>query len=110
MLYGNWVGKSIDWEILVDSMHHEDVNFKPPTRSNVIEADIDFDNNAGVVFFKHIFPSVEGHAKIIDKYLSNPAAEYYSTVQSHKIQFLCRQQRPRLESQAVLPYFDSSCN
>ena len=87
MLYGNGVSKSIDWEILASSMHHEDVNFKPPTRSNVIGADIDFDNNAGVVFFKHIFPSVEGHAKIIDKYLSNPAAEYYSLVWSHKIQF-----------------------
>jgi len=87
MLYGNGVGKSIDWEILASSMHHEDVNFKPPTRSNVIEADIDFDNNAGEIFIEHIFPSVEGHEKIINKYLSNPAAEYYSLVWSHKIQF-----------------------
>jgi hypothetical protein len=80
MLYGSGMGDSIDWEILANSIHHEDTNFKPPTSSNVIEADIDFDDNADKIFFEQIFPSVEGHATIIDKYLSNPAAEYYSMV------------------------------
>ena len=38
-------------------------------------------------FFQHIFPSVKGHGKIFDEYLSNPNAENHSTVMVEKIKF-----------------------
>ena len=38
-------------------------------------------------FFKYIFPSVEGHAHIIDEYLQDPRAEFYRTVSTSNIQF-----------------------
>jgi hypothetical protein len=50
---------------------------------------IDFDDDTKLVdiFFKHIFPSIEGHAKKLDKYLADPKAEFYETVIHDKITF-----------------------
>jgi hypothetical protein len=36
----------------------------------------------------YIFPSVEGHAAIIDKYFSDLRASYYPTIKDIKLAFL----------------------
>jgi hypothetical protein len=40
-----------------------------------------------LIFFKHIFPSIEGHINKLDKYLADPKAESYETVKHDKIKF-----------------------
>ena len=48
--------------------------------------DIDWDN-MNESFFDTVFPSVVGHGKIIDKYLSDPRADYHATVVRDNIHF-----------------------
>jgi hypothetical protein len=59
----------------------------PPTSSNVVNSSFNFDAPFEQNVFEHIFPSVEVHAAIIDKFLADPRATYYETVKSHKICF-----------------------
>jgi hypothetical protein len=76
-----------DWEILGDQEHHIDTNFTPATSSNIINSSFDFGAHLDQHFFEYIFPSAEGHAAIIDKYLADPRVSYYESIKSHKISF-----------------------
>ena len=87
MTYGKGEADCVDWQILGDMEYHYDTDFKPPMSSNVIKPVINFDKEFNAHFFEHIFPSVTGHATIIDKFLSDPRAPYYDTVKSHQIKF-----------------------
>ena len=40
-----------------------------------------------LTIFKHVFPEVSGHTKIIDDYLSNPKASYHQTCKNRKLTF-----------------------
>jgi hypothetical protein len=76
------------WEILSDADYITDDNFKPPDTANVIDPKFDFTtDDIAQNFFQYVFPSIVGHAKIIDKYLSNQHAPYFETVQNDKIVF-----------------------
>jgi len=87
MTYGSKEAEFIDWEILGDQEYHYDTIFRPPTSSNVVSSSFDFECSIQENFFEHVFPSVVGHAEIIDKFLSDPRATYHDTVQSHNILF-----------------------
>jgi len=88
MTYGKNPSECLQWEILGDQEHHIDNAFVPPTSSDVVNSCFDFEADMEKNFFDHIFPSVTGHAAIIDKYLADPRATYYETVKNHKITFL----------------------
>ena len=88
MTYGKNPSECLQWEILGDQEHHIDNAFVPPTSSDVVNSCFDFEADLEKNFFDHIFPSVTGHAAIIDKYLADPRATYYETVKNHKITFL----------------------
>ena len=87
MTYGSKEAEFIDWETLSDQEYHYDTIFRPPTSSNVVSSSFDFQCSIQENFFEHVFPSVVGHAEIIDKFLSDPRATYHDTVQSHNILF-----------------------
>ncbi len=42
--------------------------------------DLNKDTDSGYVCFAEFFPSVIGHAKIVDEYHADPRSPYYSTV------------------------------
>jgi hypothetical protein len=76
------------WETLGDTEHNINNEFKPPETENVINPDFDFSTeNLSKFFFQHVFPSTVGHAKIIDKYLSDKHVPYFETVKNDKIVF-----------------------
>jgi len=87
MHYGKRADKCFDQEILGDAEHHEGDDFKQPPSSNVVSPDFDFEKPMIKKFFLHVFLDVTGHAKIIDRYLSDNHAPYYKTVKADKIQF-----------------------
>jgi hypothetical protein len=87
MTYGNNENECFDWDILGDQEYHIDCDFKPPDTSKVISSCFNFETSIQEIFFEHIFPSVAGHAKIIDKFLANPRAPFHETVKNHKIVF-----------------------
>jgi hypothetical protein len=77
------------WETLGDTEHNINNEFKPPETENVINPDFDFSTeNLSKFFFQHVFPSTVGHAKIIDKYLSDKHAPYFETVKMIKLFFM----------------------
>ena len=51
-----------------------------------LEENIDW-TKLNASFFEHVFPSVKGHAALVDKYLSDLRAEYYRTVTQFEIKF-----------------------
>jgi hypothetical protein len=44
-------------------------------------------NNFKEIFFEHFFPSVKEHCKLMDEYLLDVRASYYTTVKDNKITF-----------------------
>ena len=58
----------------LDPHNQGDAAFNP-----ALDADIDLDAPLYKTFFDHIFPSVEGHAKIMDKIITNPNFARYGT-------------------------------
>ncbi len=88
MKYGEGPQDFLDWEILEDT-EHEDLcsDWSPPSEEQVVNELFDAKATLEDNFFKHAFPSIEGHGKIIDKFLANPLATYYTTVRGHKIRF-----------------------
>ena len=63
-------------------------NLEPIDATNCLEITQEIywtELNASI--FKYIFPSVEGHAHIIDEYLQDPRAEFYRTVSTSNIKF-----------------------
>jgi hypothetical protein len=69
---------------------NESIDWGVPDFENHMATDqINFDDDTKLVdiLFKHIFPSIKGHAKKLDKYLADPKAEFYETVKHDKIMF-----------------------
>jgi hypothetical protein len=58
-----------------------------PILPKAISSCFNFENSIQENFFEHIFPSVEGHAKIIDKFLADPRAPFHETVKNREIAF-----------------------
>ena len=77
----------IEWEVLGDQEHHRDTTFSPPTSSNVIHTNFKYEAPIEDNFFEHVFPSIVGHAKIIDKFLWDPCAPFHGTAVASKIRF-----------------------
>ncbi len=75
------------WEILGDGEHNVDQDFVPPASTNVVSNSFDYDEAKEDNFFQHVFPSIEGHGIILDKYLGDPRAPYHDTVKVEKIKF-----------------------
>jgi len=84
MFYGIGADDFINWEILRDAEHHIDTDFVPPSDTNVMK-DFDFEWPLIDNFFDPLFPSIKGHARIIDKYLSDSRASYPNTMKADKI-------------------------
>ena len=83
---GKEVG-SITWEILRDTEYlYDNDKIEFDEDSTCVMKELDWDNR-NEIFFEHIFPSIEGHGKIMDEYLSDGRAEFYKTVQTSKIKF-----------------------
>jgi len=87
--YGKGADDYIDWSILANGEHVTDLPLMPEPEVQYrkeIEWDAeDMDHNK--VFFEHFFPSIVGHAAIIDEYLLDPRCEYKLTVASQHIKF-----------------------
>ena len=83
---GKQVG-SITWEILRDTEYlydNDKIDFDDD--SAYIMKELNWDN-LNETFFEHIFPSIEGHAKILDEYLSDGRAKFHKTVYTSNIKF-----------------------
>ncbi len=88
MTYGAAPAESFSWDILRDDEHHIHSTFVPPASSNVVSEFFDFNKAKEDNFFEHVFPSILGHSKIIDKFMSdNRATYYYETARLDKIKF-----------------------
>ena len=88
MEYGENPGEFLDWEILGPT-EYENIceDWEPPTQSRVVKPGFNFEKAFDYNFFKHVFPTVVGHGKIIDKFLADSRATYHATVSGHKIKF-----------------------
>ena len=76
-------GDSIVWAIKESSDDVHLNHFEP--EAPVIDININdyFSDN----FFKHVFPSIHGHAKIVDTYLKDTRSTYFNTYRNRKFQF-----------------------
>jgi hypothetical protein len=92
--YGSGPEEYIKWEIMGDTEYigERDELLKVPERAE-FKRDIAYDPSNeeecdyNKVFFEEFFPSIEGHAKIMDDFLSNPISPYFATVKADKIKF-----------------------
>jgi hypothetical protein len=88
MRYGKEEGDRIVWKILQDSdsidLGMPDMDGDSQFKKNI---DLNEDTDLGDVFFTEFFPSIIGHAKIIDEYHADPRSPYYSTVNNDNIIF-----------------------
>ena len=89
--YGEEEKEFIKWTILKDT---EDITEDPlniPKEVNYtteIPWDPDVNkNDYNSIFFDHFFPSIKGHAKIIDDWLHDKKSPYYKTATEQNIQF-----------------------
>jgi hypothetical protein len=84
-------GNSLKWKILQDTeyLKQDDDRMKYPDGPTLLR-EIDFgsgDKSLADIFFDEFFPSIVGHALLMDKYLSDIRAGYHTTVMNKKIQF-----------------------
>jgi hypothetical protein len=86
MTYCSKEDEFIDWEILGDQEYYYDALFRPPNSANGISSSINFECSIQENFFEHVFPSVVGHAKIIDIFLVDPRTLYHETDPDWKVQ------------------------
>jgi len=84
---------SVDWQILPDGEHitHQNndnlIPFRCPDKL-VFKREIDFINRPlHEIFFNEFFPSLKGHAALIDEYHSSIKSDWYHTVKKEKITF-----------------------
>ena len=86
--YGKGDDEKIDWQILRDDEHVTDLPFNPsPDVQYKKNIDWSEDMDFNQVFFDDFFPSIVGHAAIIDDYLSDPRCKCRSTVAAQSIKF-----------------------
>ena len=88
MRYGKEEGDIIVWKILQDSdsidLGMPDMDGDSRFKRNI---DLNEDTDLGDVFFAEFFPSIIGHAKLIDEYHADPRSAYYSTTINDNIIF-----------------------
>ena len=78
---------TIKWEILGDGVDIVDDPMIYPTELP-LKKNIDFDSEPlAEIFFRDFFPSVEGHASLMDEYFENSNVPFGSTVAAEKIRF-----------------------
>ena len=92
MKYDNNPQEHIIWEILADKEYVSEVENDPTTKPHT--ADIpklsheDMETSElNKTFFKHFFPETNGHAAIIDEYLSSNHASHHETYVTDCIKF-----------------------
>lgn len=92
--YGEGDNEYIEWTILKDGEEiSEDIMQHPQQSSSPFNVDIPWLPETSKVdyfdaFFKHFFPSLEGKAAVLDKYLSNPRCSGHSKYWlSEKVRF-----------------------
>jgi hypothetical protein len=89
MKYGEMDDDAVNWKILRDTEHitkDEDPLTYPDELD--IQHDIDFDDeHLETILFRDFFPSILGHAKLMDEYLADPRAKYFATVRNGRIKF-----------------------
>jgi hypothetical protein len=82
-------GNSLKWKIFQDKEYitkAEDPMVYPD--GPVLLRDIGFDTKGlSDIFFDEFFPSVDGHARLMDEYLQDPRASYNTTVINDKVKF-----------------------
>jgi hypothetical protein len=89
--YGEGDDEHVKWTILKDTEHITDDPMDIPD-SVEFKKEIDWgpdpDNmDYNKTFFDHFFPSIQGHAKLIDKFHADPRSPYFHTVRDENIQF-----------------------
>jgi hypothetical protein len=78
------------WTILQDGEHirkEEDPMIYPDELEVNSNIDFDDDQNLSEILFREFMPSIEGHAILMDEYLSDTRAAYYATTQQRSIKF-----------------------
>jgi hypothetical protein len=92
--YGPDNDEIIKWQILEDGCHiGPDEDFLVVPEASAFKKAIAFDPadpdscDYNKVFFDDFFPSIEGHARLMDEFYSDPSSPYYATVQADKIKF-----------------------
>lgn len=79
----------INWTILGDTEYitPDEDPLTYPDELDVLK-EVDFENKSlSDIFFEYFFPSVVGHAKLMDEFLSDARASYYPTAKSSYIKF-----------------------
>ena len=81
-------GKSIEWKIYGDNEYIKETDdpLQYPQEAKY-QKDIDPDRPFDETFFSHFFPSVTGHAKVIDEFLSDARCSMRTTVINENIKF-----------------------
>ena len=98
LAYGKDDEHVVQWKILADTEYvdddddpmknyGEDVQLKKVFAFDNDIDDEDSNSTLAATFFKDFFPTVTGHAKRMDKFLSNPLAPMHDTVVNDKIVF-----------------------
>ncbi len=81
----------INWKILADGEHITEDPLDVPNSVDYVSADEDNelsdDTDLNDLFFEQFFPSVVGHAKIIDEFHADHRSPFHSTVTNDKIKF-----------------------
>ena len=81
----------VDWKILGDDEHiTEDPISIPCTvayTSPAKDYELDDMTDLNKLFFDEFFPSVVGHAKVIDDFHADPRSPFYTTVMNDHITF-----------------------
>lgn len=90
--YGEGNADFIPWTILEEGKEIVQDVMQHPTTSSVFNIDIPWSpsingNDYFTIFFEHFFPSLEGKAAVIDKYLSDERCSAYTYVKHDKIIF-----------------------
>ena len=87
MQWGKNETDKIEWRILMDSEHMDIGNLVVPSSPSIKELNVLYDCSMVENFLALVFPSIAGHAKLIDKFHSNPRSSMYVTVKCEKIMF-----------------------
>jgi hypothetical protein len=88
--FGNKEGEHVVWKIHADT-DYVDIPFKPPMKAEY-KKEVEWlpvitENDYNKVFFDDFFPSVDGHAAKMDRFLSSTKCLMYNTVKNDKIVF-----------------------
>lgn len=71
--------QKIVWKVHGETDHITESPWQVPDSPGPDLSHVDFDAPIIDNFFEHVFPDVKGHAKIIDKFLSDPRAKHHKT-------------------------------